>query len=469
MVERTTPAVFGSFAGIVTASPESSGSHVRQGDDRAVVVLVFTDDIDGRTAHWAVDVIFSRLGHGQRFDGRAPVYEDASLAGDSETPNAHYYDCTKPQLARFCRALAYASARLGEPPRAELTTTPLSFLLSHAFCAFDRDCRAAVIDAAEQPSLGIWSNVLRVVGETGLPTRELPQRAVLSKRGVRAVLRDLDRLQWVRTEKRGRTNHLYLTEPGRRAADAGARLVDDVERDWRQRFGDRRLRALRDALVALVTQFDIELPWCLTGYGPGDASITGGSYIAAQTGPPRTPHHGEDWPVVLRETDTAADLPVSALLSQALAMFTIDYEWDIQGYAAGLYWTTNLLRFIGDEGLPLRQAAALGDVTGNGKSGTERHFVTILEPGRPKDGKRKVYLTPKGKYSRDSFAYLVMAVERDWQTRYGACVARLRTALEALATDLDADRAGLPNYPNTTEWYWRSMLLGSAAHRNTSR
>ena len=217
--------------------------------------------------------------------------------------------------------------------------------------------------------------------------------------------------------------------------------------------------AVREALAALVAQFDIELPWCLTGYGPADASITGGNHIAAEPGPPRIPHHGQDWPVVLRKPNTdVSQQPLPALLSQALAGFTIDYEWEIFGYGAGLNATANLLQHVSDKGISLSDATARGEVSGNGKAGAERHLVAVVEPGKPRDMTRRVLLTPKGKRARDSYAYLVTQVERDWHERYGGCVQELRTALEAIDGELGE---GLPNYPDTTKWFFHSMVAAS--------
>ena len=469
MTEKTTlPAVFERFPGIATAEAAGAASHVHVDGDRALAVLVFANDIHGETARLAVDFIFSHMGNGRRLDGRAPVQADASNACPCATSGAIYFACAERQLAVFLRMLTYASARPMGPalPKEKLATTPLSFLLSHAFNAFERDYSKILDDRFSQPSLGVWSNVLRAVTDDGLRTNDLPKSTVLSLRGARGVLRDMQRLRWLSTEKRGRVPYLRLTAAGRRAKDMGNRLVEEVEEEWRRRFGAARVRALRESLAAVTDQFEFELPWCMTGYGAADTSVTGGNYVPAQLGPPRVPHHGQDWPVVPRDAGSAGERPLSALLSQALTMFTIDYEWNIEGYGAGLYATTNLLRFIGDDGMPLQEAIAKGGmsrISGNGKSGTERHLVTVVAPGHAKDGSRTVYLTPKGKRARDSFPHLVMAVERDWQARYRTHVKKLRTALEALDADLGEN---LANYPNTTEWFRRSMILGGAAEQS---
>ena len=455
-----------SFPGLAKADGQGAGSHVHGGqeDDRVLITLGFENNGAGKTARLVVDFIMSHMGNGSRLDSRAPVYPDAALACSCAPPDAVFYSCSAQQVANFARALLYASPRPQGParPATRLAAPPLSVLLSHAFAAFEEDYASAATADLARPSLGLWSNVLRGIGKDGLATRDLPRRTILSRRTTRAVLRDLARLDWLAVDRGQRGGYLRLTAAGRRVRSAGAALVCDVEHAWLQRFGTRRIQALRDALAGLVDQLDIELPWCLTGYGLADASVTGGSHIAGKIGPPRIPAHGEDWPVVLREPGSnAARMPLSALIAQALAAFTIDYEWDIFGYGAGLNATSNLLRRIGD-GMPLAQAAALGEVSGNGKAGLERHLVVVVEPGKPRDTSRRVYLTPKGKRARDSHESLLTDVERDWRTRHGDCVAALRTALEDLDRDLGAD---LPDYPSPTAWIRHSMIVASAVAR----
>ena len=453
------------FPGLVRAEGCSAGSHAHEESGRTLFAIAFESNAAGRTARLVVDFIMSRMGNGGRLDGRAPVCADATLACSCAPPNALFYSCNVQQAATFARLLTYASPRPQGParPATRLAATPLSVLLSHAFAAFEKECASAASGDLATPSLGIWSNVLRAIGDDGLPQRDLPRRTILSRRATRALSRDLERLGWLGVVRQQRGGYLRLTNAGRRARGAGAALVRNVERAWLDRFGARRMAALRDALAGLVNQLDVELPWCLTGYGLADASVTGGSHVAAKAGPPPIPAHGQDWPVVLREQGSdAGRLPLPALLAQTLTAYTIDYEWDIFGYGAGLYATSTLLRFIGDDGLPLGRAAALGDVRGNGKAGLERHLVVVVEPGKPRDMSRRVYLTPKGARARDSHDYLTTAVERDWRTRYGDCVAALRDAVEDLDRELGPD---LPDYPRPTAWIWQSMVTASAVAR----
>ena len=466
-------AAFAEFEGIV-AGAGPTGSHVHAHDDGVAVALAFEDNLPGRTAALTTDQIFRRLGSGARLDGRAPVSADASLACDCGTPDASFYGLTKLQAEVFDRALRYATHMGYDPfadnvpnslPGAEPVSRPPLFVrLSRAFGTLCRCYASASAGDGSIPSPGVWSNVLRPFEAGVLEQSELIRRTVVSRRAVRALVRDLERQGWLEVDKptRGKTL-LRLTAAGLRAREAGARLVEAAEAEFAARFGAARTGRMREALVEIVDQLEIELPWHLTGYGLVDSSVTGGDHVPAQLGPPRVPAHGADWPVVPK--DPVADVsaqPLSALLSKALAAFRIDYEWGMRGHGTGLDFIANFLQFVDDDGVDLNTASTRGGVTGNGRSALERHFVVVAEPTRGRGATRRVYLTPKGRQARDSYPHLVAKVEKEWGCRFGDCVTDLRDALGSLDGDLDAD---LPNYPSTTDWLYRSMLAGSAAQR----
>ena len=168
--------------------------------------------------------------------------------------------------------------------------THLFILLSHAFQTFCRIYTEAMATDVSEPSLGVWSNLLRPFDDGMLDQRELIRRAVISNRAARALVRDLERLSWLTIEKpaRGQTL-LKLTPDGQRARTAGARLVNTAVDGFKTQFGDDRSTRLCEALAALANQLEIELPWYLTGYGLTDSSLTGGSHVPGQPGPPRIP------------------------------------------------------------------------------------------------------------------------------------------------------------------------------------
>ena len=402
--------LFEDFDGIVTGGP--SGSRAYERGDQVIVALTFEDELSGYVAKLTANQVFSRLGTGTRLDGRAPVSADPGLDQGGGNPGATYYGLSIQQATVFDRAMRYATGTGYDPHQDHSTElihdekpfsgTPLFVLLGHAFKMFCRIYENCTVNTKSSPSLGVWSNVLRPFNEGAIERNDLVRRTIISRRTARALLRDLERLRWIEKEKDARGQVLLrLTQAGDRAREAGARLADSAERDFASQFGTARTARLRKLLASVVNHLDIELPWYLTGYGPGDSSITGGDHVPEEKGPPRIPSHGADWPVVLR--DRSADigtLPLSALLSQALAAYRIDYDRNMRGHGTGLDFVANFLQFVDDEGLDLKTATDQAGVTGNGRSALERHFVVVTEPKKGRGVTRKVFLTPKGRRAR---------------------------------------------------------------------
>jgi hypothetical protein len=324
--------------------------------------------------------------------------------------------------------------------------SPLSALLSHALIAFDWEYQRAGNDDGSVPTLPLWSNLLRLVGEEGVELRELPRLARLSRRAVRPLVTGAlhggylanDSPPCLRSGSR-----LRLTERGRRARELGRSVLLHAEAGWRECFGDQRVDALRASLEALVSRLELELPHYPLGYGPADNSMVGGRFVPEKLGPPHIPAHGQDWlPVLRRDVDTVNDLPLSALLSQVLVAFAIDYESQA---AASLATSANVLRLIGDEGVPLDRLPPGADVTGSGRSGMERHGQIVVDRDPSNPIKKLAHLTPSARHIRDAYSPMTAESERRWEQRYGQEVVHaLRAALESIVTEIDED---LPHFP----------------------
>ncbi len=337
--------------------------------------------------------------------------------------------------------------------------SPLPTLLGRAIGAFTVDYDRARGRDRSVPQLGTWANVLRVLDTDGTDQRQLARNTVISRRVAEVVLNRLERFGRVAVEKRviegkrGRTRLVRLTPIGEAGTASAATLVDTVQADWRDRFGDDAVDRLRDALSAVVDRLPVELPHYPAGYGAADPSVTGGDYVPEDPGPPRIPAHGQDWPVVLRDpgSDTR-HLPLPALLSQVLAAFAIEYEREQFG---SLPAVSNFLRFVRDDGVTLGRAQALGGVAGNGKSLHERHLDVVVEPGRLGDMSRRVNLTPKSRRVRDAYPRLVREIEDRWHEQYADAIPPIRATLMSMNERFDAD---LPDYPSTTGWIRRPWL-----------
>lgn len=328
---------------------------------------------------------------------------------------------------------------------------PLPVLLSHVLHAFARDYGASV---KELPSLPVLNNVLRVVGSRGVNYKDLGKRCVLSDRVVRISTRVLENYGWLTIKQSDADTDkvVRVTPAGKSARTRGLRRQTTIEREWEDHFGSKRIRYLRSALAPLVAQIDVQLPHYIASYGQGDPSITGGGYIPADPGPPIVPAHGGEWPVVLRESrDLVAELPLTALLSQTLAAFTIDFDDGGETVMGGLHGVLTFLRSLSSNGMPLSEASKIADVNGTGRAGLERHgLVTVIAEPSTRGKQRTVVLTALGKRVCRRYPARVVDVERLWRSKFGSKVVEsLRSAVESIDERLDGD---FPDYPETRDW-----------------
>ena len=91
--------------------------------------------------------------------------------------------------------------------------------------------------------------------ESGSRLTELAERAHMTKQSVGEVATDLEQRGYVERVPDpidGRAKIIRLTERGHEALVTGRGLIDDIERDWAERFGEERIAALRDALEAVT-------------------------------------------------------------------------------------------------------------------------------------------------------------------------------------------------------------------------
>ena len=99
--------------------------------------------------------------------------------------------------------------------------------------------------------------------DNGSRLTELAERACMTKQSVGEVTSDLEKrgyLERVADPDDGRAKIIRLTDHGREAYTVGRRLIDDLEREWAERYGEERIAALRDALEAVTAQRAGALP-----------------------------------------------------------------------------------------------------------------------------------------------------------------------------------------------------------------
>jgi methyltransferase (TIGR00027 family) len=140
-----------------------------------------------------------------------------------------------------------ATLPVDSPPIGDL---PLWALLSRPLRAF-----AEQYEAGPGPSLAISANVLRVLTGAGARTRDIPALGGVSKESV-AMAMGVMRKSGLATEDPdpagGRFKVTRLTARGVALRDEYPALAADIECDWRSRFSDATVTALRQALEPLA-------------------------------------------------------------------------------------------------------------------------------------------------------------------------------------------------------------------------
>jgi DNA-binding MarR family transcriptional regulator len=137
------------------------------------------------------------------------------------------------------------------------TRPPMIRLLGLAFDDFSEELHRRV-DAAGyadiRPGHGC---VFGTIDPEGSRLTDLAERARMTKQSVGEATSDLEALGYlerVPDPEDGRAKIIRLTEKGREAQAVGRRLIDEVEREWAERYGEDRVAALREALEAISAE-----------------------------------------------------------------------------------------------------------------------------------------------------------------------------------------------------------------------
>lgn len=150
-----------------------------------------------------------------------------------------------------------------------ISTVPLFALLSKALIGFtfefdDRLQRQAtdLAISGAPPSLSMWADVLRFVGDRGVEVRRLPALSGLSKPAINIMVACLVRHGWVSIESQEadvRAKVVRFTPKGRKLAKVWRAQLVDVEKTWTRRFG-KEIAALRRSLEKIVPDFNPSIP-----------------------------------------------------------------------------------------------------------------------------------------------------------------------------------------------------------------
>jgi methyltransferase (TIGR00027 family) len=139
---------------------------------------------------------------------------------------------------------------LADPAAEPVAGLPLWALLSRPLVAFARQ-----YEEAPGPSLAVSADVLRLLADDGVLVKDIPALSGVSKEAVAMAMTALRQSRLV-TEgpdpAGGRFRTVRPTDRGAAARDQYPARTSAIEADWRDRYGDGRLTALRLALEPLA-------------------------------------------------------------------------------------------------------------------------------------------------------------------------------------------------------------------------
>jgi hypothetical protein len=274
-------------------------------------------------------------------------------------------------------------------------------------------------------SMVMWANLMRFVRQEGITVAELesvgcPEPSALSgltRWGYILAAPDPKRIR--------RESVIRPTVAGLVAQEVWGPLYGEIEERWHVQFGRHEVEALRHALLALAHRLDVSVSGCLR----------------TPTWSYRGQRHRSERPLSI---DPAAQLPapggdrfnLPALLSEALLAFTTEFE---QEFDLSLAVCANVLRVLGEEGVPVRDLPRLSGVSKEVHV-MALHFLSaqgyaFIEPASPaRSGTKTVRLTEKGQTVQSGYLQRVTQVENRWKSRYADEVQDLREALEPLVS-----------------------------------
>jgi DNA-binding MarR family transcriptional regulator len=140
---------------------------------------------------------------------------------------------------------------------APISHEPFIRLLDAAFAEFEAELsrRIATTDYADiRPSHGcVFGNI----DPDGSRLTDLADLAHMTKQSVGEVTNDLEQRGYVERvpdPSDGRAKIIRLTARGHEAQALGWSLINEIEREWAERFGAERIAALRETLEAVTAE-----------------------------------------------------------------------------------------------------------------------------------------------------------------------------------------------------------------------
>jgi DNA-binding MarR family transcriptional regulator len=293
-----------------------------------------------------------------------------------------------------------------------------------------------------QASLAMWSNFMRYVPPDGVPVAQIDQ--------LPANRPGLERWGYITVTPEGLVK---ATRAGRYAQAAWRRLDGAIDRRWADRFGPEVIGDLTESLWLIAGQVGAGMPLYLPMVSYADGLRSKYRDLRELGLPePGLPEPGLPEPGLPEPGRT--ELGLSALLSQVLLAFTMDYEREAK---LPLPTCANTLRVVSDDGMRVSDIPHRAGVSKEGVASTvgflERHGY--LETGPDPSGRsgKFAWPTPRGVKARDGRVRLCAKIEQAWHDRFGAAEinslkASLENLLHAAADGEPVLAQGLKGYPD---------------------
>jgi DNA-binding MarR family transcriptional regulator len=134
---------------------------------------------------------------------------------------------------------------------------PLIRLLGTAFGDFTDALNDRVAETQYNDLRAGHGCVFGTIDPDGSRLTDLARRARMTKQSVGEVTTDLEHRGYVERvpdPSDGRAKIIRLTDRGHDAQTLGQDFIDEIEREWAERFGAERVAALREALEAITAE-----------------------------------------------------------------------------------------------------------------------------------------------------------------------------------------------------------------------
>jgi DNA-binding MarR family transcriptional regulator len=296
-------------------------------------------------------------------------------------------------------------------------------------------------------SLAMYANCMQFVPEEGIRAVDLVRRA-----RTRTNFRGMVRWGYI-TVKRDPTDTrpkppraewiVRATEAGQNAQKIWRPLFTAIEKRWQERFGKDAIERLREALIALLNQIDLDLPDCLPILQYGLFS--------------RAPGNFKRRPQTKRDEDIAR-LPLSTLLSRVLLAFAVEFERDSD---LSLAICADVLRVLDEKGVRTRDLPTLSGVSKESISmamGILQKMELALVETDTASRTKMVYITPKGQKAQAAYRKHLAAIEESWRSRFGAnAIADLRESLESLVVGSSIEQSSAGESPCNASPLFRGL------------